>query len=167
MRIRSLLSVGPTPGGAVAELAVGRAAAAPRASGGASARPATQGIGGAAWACGGSFGWRWGFGACSRGGGARSSFERKVRFLVCVCLSCRLTCCVYKGRLMAYVRVPCVRCGRRLVGYSGDCGAVDGRARLREPRSSRLGKLPPLDTVSGQRCPTLVHHRPLTVFAAY
>ena len=40
------LSVGPTPGGAAAELVVGRAAMAPGASMGAGARPATQGVGG-------------------------------------------------------------------------------------------------------------------------
>ena len=47
----------------------------------------------------GVFGWRWLW--------AWSPSARKVRFLVCVCVSCRLTCCVYKGRLMSYVHVPC------------------------------------------------------------
>ena len=72
---------------------------------------------------------------------ARSPSERKVQFLECVCVVRCLTCCMYKGRLMAYVRVPCGSLRSTLGWMLGRLCAVDGRARLREPRSSRLGKL--------------------------
>ena len=147
-------------GGAAAELAVGRAVTAPGASGGAGARPATQGVGG-------GLRGRALVDLAGDGGVGRARVAvapGSVPFGEKGTASCVRVRELPADLLRVQGAFDGVRSGAsRFVAIDA---WLDARAVVVQSMvEHRLGKLPPLETVSGRRCPTHVHHRPLTVFA--